>query len=75
MQKEKTKEMGEKGKSKGFSGAPLGRGMCEMMKKCCAGRGGFPDCSDGMEGMTEAMTKKRCCMPNEDADVSEGRKK
>lgn len=42
MRAEKTKDKGEKEKSNGFNCAPLGHGMFEMMKKCCAGRGDFP---------------------------------
>ena len=75
MHAQKTKDKGEKEKSSGFNCAPLGQGMFEMMKKCCAGRGGFSDCSAGMESMMEAMTKQHCCTPNKDAAESERRKK
>ena len=74
MHAQKTKDKGEKEKSSGFNCAPLGEGMFEMMKKCCAGRGGFSDCSALMEGMMEEM-KKQHCMPNKDAAESVKRKK
>ncbi len=74
MHTEKTKDKGEKEKSTGFNCAPLGHGISEMMTKCCAGRGGFPDCSTVMEDMMEEM-KKQHCMPNKDAAKSVKRKK
>lgn len=75
MHAEETKDKGEKEKSNGFNCAPLGHGMFEMMRKCCAGRGEFPDCSTLMEGMMEAMKKQQCCTPNKDAAESDRRKK
>lgn len=71
MHTEKIKDKGEKETSNGFNCAPLGHEMFEMMKKCCASRGGFPDCSTEME----ALMKQHCCTPNEDAVESERRKK
>ncbi len=73
MKTEKTKG-GEKAKSGGSSFGPMGRGMSELMKKCCAGRGGFPGCETGMEAMMEEM-KKHCCTPDEDAAEAERKKK
>ncbi len=69
MHTEKTKGKGGKEKSNGFNCAP-GHGMFEMMTKCCAGRGGFPDCFTMMEEM-----KKQSCMPNKDVTESERKKK
>jgi hypothetical protein len=73
MQTEETKDKGKKENSSGFCCSPMGQGMSEMMKKCCAGRGGFSGCPTEMEGMMEEM-KKQCCMPHKDADESERKK-
>lgn len=75
MHKEETKDKGAKAKSTDFGFAPTSDRMLEMMNTCCAGRGGFPYCSTGMEGMMKAMTKQHCCTTNEDATESERRKK
>ncbi|MFZ2198292.1 MAG: hypothetical protein WAV13_11195 [Thermodesulfovibrionales bacterium] len=75
MHSKKTKDKGDKAQSTDFRFATPGHGMFEMMKKCCAGGGGFPDCSSEMESIMEAMTKQHCCTPNEDAAESQRRKK
>ena len=75
MNAEKTRDKGDEENSSDFGFAPMGQQMSEMMKEYCAGRGGFPDCLTGMEGMLEAMKKKHCCKPNKDAAEPERKKK
>lgn len=53
MEAEGTRSKAES-KSSNSNCDQLRHGMFEMMKKCRAGRGGFPDCSIGMEVMREA---------------------
>jgi hypothetical protein len=54
---------------------PMDQSMFGMMKKCCTGQDGFPDCSGMMKGMREAMKKQSCCKPKKDAAEFKGRKK
>jgi hypothetical protein len=75
MQAEKTKNRREDTESTAFGSTPMGNGIFGIMKKCCTGQDGFPDCSTMMKGMMEAMKKQPCCMPKKDAAESEGRKK
>lgn len=75
MHTKATKDKKDEANFTDFGLGPMGQGMFEMMKKCCAGRGGFPDCSTGMEGMLEAMKKQHCCKPDKDAAEPERKKK
>lgn len=69
MHAKKTKDKGEKEQSN-FNFAEMAHGISEMVTKCCAGRGGFPDCLTMMEEM-----KKQCCAPHKDAVESERKKR
>ncbi len=71
MNSEETRKKGGRTKPNGSGPASMGQRMLKIMSKCCAGQGGFPDCS--MEGMMESM-KRQCCMPDKDAE-SERKKK
>jgi hypothetical protein len=71
MDTKETIDEGNKTNSTDFGFAPMGRGMREMMKECCTGRGGFPDCSPMMKGMMEAMGSQPCCTPKTE-DTFEG---
>lgn len=74
MQAKKTKRKGDKANFNDFGDGSMGQKMFEMMGRCCAGRGGNPDCSTVMEGMMETMKKQSCCTSN-DAAGGYGRKK
>ena len=74
MRAEETKNKGDKAKSTDFGFAPTGRRMFEMMSKCCAGQGGFPDCSAMMKGMMETMRNQSCCTPPKEGTKFERRK-
>ena len=63
MDTDKTNEKKDKAKSADSGCATMGHGMFEMMSKCCAGQGAFPDCSAKMKGMMEAMKSHSCCSP------------
>jgi hypothetical protein len=67
MKTEETKDNREGAKSMDFGCAPLGQGMVEMMRKCCTGQGGSPDCSSMMKNMMETMNKQACCASKEDS--------
>jgi pentatricopeptide repeat protein len=69
MNTEKTKGGREKAKSSAFGFSPMG-GISEMMTKCRASRGSFPDCLTMMKEM-----KKKHCAPSKDAAESERKKK
>ncbi len=74
MREKKGKEKAAKGKASAFNFAPMGQGISGMMTKCCAGRGGFPDCATVMKGIMEQMNKRECT-PDNDAAGFQGRKK
>ena len=63
MYTEETKDKGEKANSTDFEFPPMGQRMCEMMSKCCAGKGEFPDCSVMMKNMRETAKHQSCCGP------------
>lgn len=68
-----TNDKEDKATSNNFGFTSMGQ-MFEMMSKCCAARGGFPDCSTAMEGLMETMKKQRCT-PSKDGTESGRRKK
>jgi hypothetical protein len=74
MRTKEAKDKADKAQSADFGFSPMGQGMAEMMSRCCAGRGGSPDCPGMMKKMMEAMTGQHCA-PDEDADESERKKK
>jgi hypothetical protein len=63
MQEEETQGKGDKAQTAGFGCFPMGQGMVEMMSRCCAGQGEFPDCSAMMKNMMEAAKNQPCCTP------------
>lgn len=73
MSAEETNAKDDKTRSEGPG--PLGTGMFEMMKKCCAGEGGFPDCAAMMKSRMGAMTGMPCCGPGAEKTGPEGGKK
>ncbi len=74
MHAEKTKDKGDKTKSTDFGFSPMGQGMFEMMNKCCAGQGGFPDCSGMMKSMMGTMKNQPCCASEEDTHFKRRKK-
>ncbi len=74
MHTKETKDKSYRAKPNACGPGSMGQKMLEMMSKCCAGQGGFQDCSASMEGMMEAMKKQGCTSGN-DAAESEGSKK
>ena len=70
MNMEGTNKKKGKAKTSDHGFGPMGKGMFEMMSACCAGRGGFSDCSTMMEEF-----KKQCCAPNKGTAESERKKK
>ncbi|MFI5294639.1 MAG: hypothetical protein ACHQ0Y_06380 [Thermodesulfovibrionales bacterium] len=75
MQMKEIKDKGDKAKSADFGFSPKGQRMFEMMSTCCAGQGGFPDCSTMMKGMMEAMRSRPCCTPKTEDTEFDGSKK
>ena len=74
MRKANRKEKAGKERVNAFNFTPPGNGISEMMAKCCAGPGGFPECAAFMKGIVEQM-KKQDSPPDDDAAEFQGRKK
>lgn len=73
MSAEERNKKEDKKKSEGSS--PMESGMFEMMKRCCAGQGRFPDCSAVMESVMEAARNQPCCRPKTEDTEFDGSKK
>ncbi len=75
MDTEETSDKGDKAKSADPGCTQMGRGMFEMISKCCAGQDGSTDCSTMMKGMMETMRSRPCCAPQtKDTGPEEGKK-
>jgi hypothetical protein len=73
MTDEATNRKDDKAKSEGSG--PMGSGMFEIMKKCCAGEGAFSDCAAMMKNKMGAATSMPCCGADRGKTEPDRRKK
>ncbi len=71
--REKTKKENKNEKSQSRFRSDDSKSMFEMMKQCCEGRSGVPDCCAGMKKMKETMHgKMEACISKMKAEHGDG---